>query len=67
MPFSSLEPLVTAMLRGTVRKHGIARHRDRDPGQAWRTPTFGLYRDVLPVLLRAYSLGAGTYTGIEAV
>jgi hypothetical protein len=44
----------------------VARQVSESVGQDVRNPNFGLWA-MLALLLHAYSLGAGTYTGIEAV
>lgn len=59
------------LIAGTVGLHAaglgpIVRRVAGEVSQSWATPGFGL-AGMLAVLLHAYSLGAGTYTGLEAV
>jgi amino acid transporter len=44
----------------------VAAEKSREFAGGWSDPKFGML-GMLLVLLRAYSLGAGTYTGLEAV
>jgi amino acid transporter len=59
------------LIAGSVLLHitaidDVTREVSQQVSEGLREPNFGLWA-MLALLLRAYSLGAGTYTGIEAV